>query len=176
MSDLEIRLESTIATIPDFPEEGVLYRDITPVLQDHALFRDVIRHWGERYSGDSIEAVAAIESRGFPFGSALAYELGVGLSLVRKPGQLPREVHRVTYELEYGTDTLELHTDAFEEGDRVLVVDDLLATGGTAQAAAELVDACGADVHEMAFVIELLDLEGRERLRAEDVCSLVTYE
>jgi adenine phosphoribosyltransferase len=175
-SDLQTRLRSTIAEIPDFPEEGVLYRDITPILEDHGLFRELIYHFCERYSSSDLDRIAAIESRGFLFGSAIAHELGVGLSLVRKPGKLPREVHRVEYELEYGTDALEIHTDALESSDRVLVVDDLLATGGTAGATVELVEACGADLVEMAFVIELADLGGREHLDDYDVHSIVTYD
>lgn len=176
MNDLEPRLKSAIETIPDFPEEGVLYRDITPILQDHGLLQEVTYHFCERYSRSELDRLAAIESRGFLFGAAIAHELGVGLSLVRKPGKLPREVHRAEYELEYGTDTLEIHTDAVDEGDRVLVIDDLLATGGTARAAMELVEACGGEVHECAFVIELESLEGRDQLESHDIYSLVTYE
>ncbi len=174
-TDLEGRIKSAVHEIPDFPEEGVLYRDITPILHDHELFCDVTARLGERYAGRGIEQVAAIESRGFIFGSALAHELGVGMSLVRKPGKLPRDHHRVEYELEYGTDVLELHEDAAERGEKVLIVDDLLATGGTCRAAIELVERCGAEVIECAFVLELADLAGRERLGDYPTYSLAVY-
>lgn len=175
-SAIERRIKEAVREIPDFPEEGVLYRDITPILHDNELFRDVTNHLTERYQGEGIDHIAAIESRGFIFGSALAHDLGVSMSLVRKPGKLPREHHRVEYELEYGTDALELHKDAVAPGSKVLVVDDLLATGGTARASIELVEKCGAEVAECAFIIELADLEGRARFADYDVYSAAIYD
>lgn len=175
MSDLEARLKETIADIPDFPKEGILFRDITTVLHDHGLFRKVIDHWSERYADAELDHIASIESRGFIFGAALAHHLGVSMSLVRKPGKLPREVYRAEYELEYGTDTLELHKDAMDEGARVLVIDDLLATGGTCKAAVDLVEKCGGEVYECTFLIELADLGGREKFAEQETYSIVTY-
>lgn len=175
MDDLAERVEASIATIPDFPEEGVLYRDITPLLHDHALFRDVTDHFRDRCADRDIDRIAAIESRGFLFGAPLAHAMDVSLALVRKPGKLPRETFEFSYELEYGSDTLELHRDALEEGDRILVVDDLLATGGTARAATQLVEKGGGEVVECAFLIELSDLEGREHIGDYDVYSLVEF-
>jgi adenine phosphoribosyltransferase len=175
-SAIERRIKDAVREIPDFPEEGVLYRDITPILHDNELFRDVTNHLTERYQGEGIDHIAAIESRGFIFGSALAHDLGASMSLVRKPGKLPRAHHRVEYELEYGTDALELHEDAVAPDSNVLVVDDLLATGGTARASIELVEKCGAEVAECAFIIELADLEGRSQFGDYDVYSLAIYD
>lgn len=175
-SAIERRIKDAVREIPDFPEDGVLYRDITPILHDNELFRDVTNHLTERCQGEGIDHIAAIESRGFIFGSALAHDLGVSMSLVRKPGKLPREHHRVEYELEYGTDALELHKDAVAPGSKVLVVDDLLATGGTARASIELVEKCGAEVAECAFIIELADLEGRSRFADYEVYSAAIYD
>ncbi|MFB6265061.1 MAG: adenine phosphoribosyltransferase [Bradymonadaceae bacterium] len=174
--ELETRLKSAIRNVPDFPEEGVTYRDITPILHDVELFHDLTMHFRDRYDGEEIDHVAAIESRGFIFGGALAQALDTSMSLVRKPGKLPRETYTVEYELEYGTDTLELHTDAMSEGAQVLVVDDLLATGGTCRAANRLVERAGGEIVECAFVIELTSLGGRDRLTGWDVHSLATYE
>ena len=173
---LEARIKETIEDIPDFPEEGILFRDITPVLHDNELFREVTNHLTERYDGEGIDHIAAIESRGFIFGSALAHDLGVSMSLVRKPGKLPRDHYRVEYELEYGTDALELHKDATAPDSDVLIVDDLLATGGTCKAAIELIEKCGANVVECAFLIELAALGGRERFADYDVYSLAIYD
>ena len=172
---LESRIKETIRDIPDFPEEGILFRDITTVLHDNELFREVTNHLTERYRGQEIDHIAAIESRGFIFGAALAHDLGASMSLVRKPGKLPREHYRVEYELEYGTDALELHKDATAPGSNVVIVDDLLATGGTCAAAIELVEKCGANVVESAFLIELSDLNGRARFPDHDVYSLAIY-
>lgn len=173
---LEKRIKEAIVEIPDFPEEGVLFRDITPLLHDNALFRDVTTHLTERYDGQGIDHVAAIESRGFIFGSALAHDLGVSMSLVRKPGKLPRDHYRVEYELEYGTDALELHEDAADPGADVVIVDDLLATGGTCRAAIDLMEKCEANVVECAFLLELAELGGREKFPDHDVYSLAIYE
>jgi adenine phosphoribosyltransferase len=162
--------------VPDFPEEGIQFRDMTPLLHDHRLFGEVTDYFRRRYQGEGIDQIAAIESRGFIFGSALAPALGVAMSLVRKPGKLPREVHRAEYELEYGKDTLEIHTDAIDPGERVVVIDDLLATGGTCSATVDLIESCGGEVVECGFLLELGDLDGRERLSGYDVHSIVNYE
>ena len=176
MNDLEARIKAAIADIPDFPDEGILFRDITPLLHDHDLYHDVIDHWADRYAAEDIDYVAGIESRGFIFGAALALHMDVSLALVRKPGKLPRDTYSVEYELEYGTDTLEIHQDALEEGASVVVIDDLLATGGTASAGCTLVERCGANVAELTFLLELAGLKGREKLTDWDLHSLAIYE
>lgn len=172
-ADLDALVAHHLADVPDFPEPGVLFKDITPLLQDGAAFHTVIQGMAERYRG-RVDVVAGIESRGFIFGAALAYELGVGLALVRKAGKLPRETHSVSYDLEYGSATVEVHLDAFVAGARVLLVDDVLATGGTAAAAAELVEACGAVVHDIAVILELGFLDGRAALGGREVWALHT--
>lgn len=158
-------LKTAIRDIPDFPKPGILFRDITPLLKDPQRFRAVIAAWTERYRHQQIDAVAAIEARGFILGGALAAALGVGLIPVRKRGKLPWNTHQVTYDLEYGTDTVEMHRDALETGDRVVIVDDVLATGGTSLATAHLVQQLQGRVVELAFLIELTALRGRERLK-----------
>ena len=160
--------------IPDFPKPGILFKDIMPVLSDGALFSRVIDHFVERYSDRGITQIVAIESRGFLFGSALAHRLQIGLVPVRKPGKLPYETASVEYALEYGTDVLEIHTDALTEGDRVVVIDDLLATGGTAAATVSLVSQLGAEILETAFLVELAFLPGREKLGNTSVYSVVS--
>jgi adenine phosphoribosyltransferase len=172
MSDL---VQKLIRDIPDFPKKGIVFKDITPVLGNPAAFRHVVDTLAERYRGKGIEKVVAIESRGFLFGGPLAYHLAAGLVIVRKPGKLPYKAVRETYALEYGTDALEMHVDGVLPGERVLVVDDLLATGGTAEAVGRLVARQGASVLEYAFVIELSFLKGRERLGPGRVFSMVTY-
>ncbi|MCK5688669.1 adenine phosphoribosyltransferase [Myxococcota bacterium] len=164
-----------IRAVPDFPKEGILFRDITPVLADAKAFERVIDVLVERYQGQNIQQIAAIESRGFIFGAPLALRLGVGLTLIRKPGKLPCETISASYELEYGTDTLEMHADALTQGDRVVIIDDLIATGGTAQAAARLVREAGGDVAEMVAIIELSALDGRKKLEDVPVHSLLSY-
>lgn len=173
--DLERRIKEIIDDIPDFPEEGILFRDITPLLHDSGMFRAVVDFFADRYAARGIDHIAAIESRGFIFGAALAHALGDSMSLIRKPGKLPRETHRVEYELEYGTDTLEIHTDAVAPDSDVVIIDDLLATGGTCRAAIDLVEKCGANVVECAFLLELADLKGREKFPDHDVLSLAIY-
>ncbi|MCA9564855.1 MAG: adenine phosphoribosyltransferase [Myxococcales bacterium] len=165
---------SIIRDVPDFPIEGILFKDITPVLQSGPTLTRLIDHFKARYAGQGIQRVVGIESRGFIFGTALAYGLGIGLSLVRKPGKLPWKTERVEYELEYGTDALEIHTDSFPTGESVVVVDDLLATGGTAAATVDLITRAGGKVVECAFVIELSALGGREKLSAPTY-SLLQY-
>jgi adenine phosphoribosyltransferase len=167
-------LRTHIRDIPDFPKPGIVFKDITPLLANGAAWRWTIDHFCERYQG-SVDIVLGIESRGFIVGSALAYALGVGLAVVRKPGKLPAETFTASYELEYGTDALEIHRDAFGHPCRVLIIDDLLATGGTARAAIELVERLRGEVIECAFIIELGFLAGRKRLAPAAAYSLVQY-
>jgi adenine phosphoribosyltransferase len=167
-------LTAHIRDIPDFPKPGILFKDITPLLANGPALRWTVDHFAERYRG-SIDMVLGIESRGFIIGSAVAYALGVGLALVRKRGKLPAETFSAEYELEYGKDILEIHRDAFGHPCRVLILDDLLATGGTAAAAVELVQRLQGEVIECAFVIELEFLNGKERLKPSSVYSLIQY-
>lgn len=168
-------LKSQIRDVPDFPKPGILFKDITPLLADPAGLHKVVEAFAARYAGQGIERVVAMESRGFIFGAPLAMRLGAGFVPVRKPGKLPYKTERVTYDLEYGTDALEMHVDAISKGQRVLIVDDLLATGGTAGAVIELVRRAGGVVHEMAFVIELAFLGGRQKLAPHPVHALLQY-
>ncbi len=167
-------MRSRVRAVPDFPQPGILFRDITPLLRDPAAFREVIAALAERFHG-RVDVVAGIESRGFIFGAPLAVEMGVGFVPIRKPGKLPGEKSSREYALEYGTSTLEIHTDAFLPGQRVLLLDDLLATGGTATAAAGLIEAVGGTVEAVAFVIELLFLRGRGALEGYEVHALLSY-
>jgi adenine phosphoribosyltransferase len=169
-------LKQYIRDVPDFPQPGILFRDITPLLQNHAAFKSVVDRFTQEYQSANLDAVVVIESRGFIFGAPLAYNLGIGLVPVRKPGKLPAAHMSVEYSLEYGTSQLDIHEDALERGDKVVIVDDLLATGGTAMAAAKLVELLGARVHSFAFLVELAFLGGRECLRDYEVLSLVRYE
>lgn len=171
----EIQLRNLIRHVPDFPKPGILFYDITTLLKDAAGLRTVIRRLTDNYEGRRIDTVIGIESRGFIFAPSLACHLGAGFVPVRKPGKLPAEVERYSYELEYGTDTLEIHRDAIGTGHNVLIVDDLLATGGTAHAVAQLVSQLGGRVEGLAFVVELEFLPGREKLAAYDVFSLLKY-
>jgi adenine phosphoribosyltransferase len=168
-------LASTIRTVPDFPKPGIRFRDITTLLNSPEAFHRAADALVDHCAGMQIDAVVGIESRGFVFGSILAYRLGAGFVPVRKPGKLPAETIRQEYALEYGTDALEIHRDALRPGQRVLVHDDLLATGGTVCAACALVDRLGATLVGASFLIELSFLEGRKRLPAIDVFSLVQY-
>ena len=170
-----LRLRRYIRDIPDFPTRGVLFRDITPLLRTGTAFRTAIRALARRYARRRVDAIVAIESRGLLVGSALAYTLGVGVVPVRKKGKLPHKTYRATYALEYGQDTLEIHQDALRQGDRVLVVDDLLATGGTMAATIQLITQCGGRIVEAAFLIELTALRGRARLAPHQVTALVRY-
>jgi len=156
-------IKSLIRTIPDFPKPGIRFRDITPLLADADGFRQVIRALADRYAGQ-IDKVAAIEARGFIFGAAIAHALGVGFVPIRKPGKLPHASIGHDYELEYGTNRVEIHVDGVARGERVVVIDDLLATGGTAAAAIALLERVGAHIVECAFVIDLVDVGGRARL------------
>ena len=166
---------SLIRNIPDFPLPGVQFKDITPLLQDVAAFRQVIDELAGRYEGQRIDMVAGVESRGFIFSAPVAYQLGAGLIPIRKPGKLPAETIEVQYSLEYGTNTLQVHRDALRPGTRVLLVDDLLATGGTIRAAAQLMERLGGEIVELAFVIELAFLHGRDNLAQYPIFSLVQY-
>ncbi len=173
--DMEQLLRNNIRDIPDFPKPGIVFKDITPLLQNHAAFSATIAALVERYGGKGIDVVVGIESRGFLFGAPLAHQLGVSFVPLRKKGKLPYDTVHMTYDLEYGTATVEIHTDAIEEGQRVLVVDDLLATGGTASAACKLVKELGGKVVECAFVVELAFLRGRDRIKGIPVYSMVSY-
>lgn len=175
MTDLSTRVREVIRDVPDFPKEGILFKDITPVLQDGPLFREVTEYFAARCRSRGITRVVGIESRGFIFGAALAHELEVGLTLVRKPGKLPWDSVGVEYALEYGTDRVEMHVDGVTADDRVVLVDDLLATGGTAAAAAELIERVGGGVVEALFLIELQFLDGRTRLDGIETHSLVKF-
>jgi adenine phosphoribosyltransferase len=168
-------LRRYIRDIPDFPKPGILFRDITPLLADGRALRWTVDHLAERYRG-SIDIVLGIESRGFLIGSALAYALGVGLAIVRKPGKLPGEKFAAEYALEYGRDSLEIHRDAFNQAARVLIVDDLLATGGTAGAAVQLAKRLGGEIVECTFLIELTFLNGRQQLAPHPVYSIVRFD
>lgn len=168
--------DDLIRNIPDFPIPGVQFKDITTLLRNGDAFRSVIDELAARYADRKIDAVVGVESRGFIFSAPLAYRLGVGLVLVRKPGKLPAATYQISYDLEYGSNVLEIHRDALEPGARVLIVDDLLATGGTIEATCKLVEMAGAVVEEVAFVVELSFLQGRERLEGNaPVFSLITY-
>ena len=169
-------LKPFIREIPDFPQPGVLFRDITPLLQDSAAFKWVVDRFTEEFRDADVKAIVSIESRGFLFGSPLAYNLGVPLVPVRKPGKLPAARMSVEYSLEYGSGQLDIHEDALRRGDSVVIVDDLLATGGTAMATAKLVELLGARVYSFAFLVELAFLGGREKLRGYDIVCLVTYD
>lgn len=169
-------VKDKIRNIPDFPKKGIMFRDITTAIKDPEAFRTIVDYFYNIYKDEKIDYIAAIESRGYIFGAPLAYKLGTGLVIVRKPGKLPAEVERVEYDLEYGTDALEVHKDAVEKGKRVLVMDDLLATGGTVCAACKLIEKIGGTVAGTAFLIELADLKGREKLPArQKIVSMLTY-
>ena len=170
-----MNFEAYIRSVPDFPKPGILFRDITPLLGDAAAFAEAVAAMAEPVAALKATHVMGIESRGFIFGAALAQKLGLGFVPARKPGKLPSAVFREDYGLEYGTDGLELHQDAFKTGDRVLLVDDLLATGGTAAAARALVEKTGAQALALTLLIELSDLPGREKLAGLPVFSVLRY-
>ena len=173
---MSISLKETIRSIPDFPKKGIVFRDITTLLKDRAAFQQTISLLVERYRDRSIDQVCAVEARGYIFGGALADRLGCAFVPIRKPGKLPSQTIFEEYELEYGAGRLEIHADAITPGKRVLLVDDLLATGGTLAAACRLIERLGGKVVEIAAVIELSFLNGRKKLSGYDVFSLVTYE
>ena len=167
-------IRGSIRAIPDFPKKGILFRDITPLLMHREYFGDCIRYF-HHYAEGTVDIVASIESRGFIFGSALAYALGVGFVPIRKAGKLPHKTAAVSYDLEYGQATVEIHQDSIESGARVLLIDDVLATGGTALAASDLVRQLGGKVVGVYFLIELLELSGREKLKGYAVNSLIQF-
>ncbi len=169
-------LKRFIREVPDFPKQGILFYDITTLLKEKVGMAKLIDALSEYYLDKQVDVVAGIEARGFIFGPALAYRLNAGFVPVRKPGKLPAETARWTYELEYGNDTLEIHRDAVQPGQRVVIVDDLLATGGTAQATVKLIESLGGKVSSLAFVVELDFLKGRDKLRGYDVLSLLHYD
>ena len=171
----QTNLADLIRNVPDFPLPGIQFKDITTLLRDGSAFRQVVDAFADRYENRGIDAIVGVESRGFIFSAPLAYRLGVGLVPIRKHGKLPAATHMIEYDLEYGSNKLEIHRDAFERGARVIVIDDLLATGGTVVAACELVEMVGGVVEEAAFVIELEFLHGRERLTKYPVCSLIQF-
>jgi adenine phosphoribosyltransferase len=168
-------IKQHIRDIPDFPKPGIVFKDITPVLADPAVFNLCLDETAARFSSVQLDAIVGIEARGFIFGAALAARMRKAFVPARKPGKLPAAKHRIDYQLEYGSDALEMHQDAIKPGDHVLIVDDLLATGGTAWAACELVRALGGQVIGASFVVELTFLSGRKRLPSVDVFSLVQY-
>jgi adenine phosphoribosyltransferase len=169
-------LKQKIRSIPDFPKAGILFRDITTLLSDAAGFAYVVDQLTRRYQDRAVDVVAGIESRGFIIGGAIAHQLKKGFVPIRKPGKLPAEKLSVSYSLEYGTDRVEMHTDAIARGARVLLIDDLLATGGTMKAACELVEKAGGEVVECAFIILLADLPGKQLLNKYSVFSLIAYD
>jgi adenine phosphoribosyltransferase len=168
-------LKKLIREVPDFPKKGILFYDITTLLRDKLGFAKLIDALSEYYLQKEIDLVLGIEARGFIFGPALAYRLNAGFVPVRKPGKLPAATTRTEYELEYGSNTLEIHTDAIQQGQRVIIVDDLLATGGTAEATARLASSLGAQIAGLGFVVELDFLNGRDKLKKYDVLSLLHY-
>jgi adenine phosphoribosyltransferase len=170
------KLSKYIRSIPDFPKKGILFRDVTTLIKNKKAFRSSVDEMAKFCKGKKIDIVAAVEARGFIFGGALAYKLGIGFVPVRKKGKLPYNTHQVTYELEYGTDTLEVHTDAIKKGMRVLIVDDLLATGGTVGAVVKMMNKLKAKVVGILFLIELVDLKGRNKLKGYPIKSLIEFE
>lgn len=176
MAEGQMNLKDYIRDIPNFPKQGILFRDITPMLAEPAAFRQALNVFADKYRDWEIDAIVAAEARGFIFAAPLAIELGIGFVPIRKPGKLPFDTHAFHYELEYGTDSLEMHIDGVSEGERVLVVDDLLATGGTVDACCQLLEKSGAIVVGCAFAIELTGLGGAERIAPHDCFSLIQYE
>ena len=168
-------LKEKIRDIPDFPKKGILFRDITTLLKDKESFGFVVEKLFNRYNEKDVDIIAGIESRGFIFGSALAYRINKGFVPIRKPGKLPSITVSEEYSLEYGTDKIEMHVDAIKKGDRVLLIDDLLATGGTMAAACRLIEKVGGKVAECSFLVELAFLSGRDKLKEYDIYSMVTY-
>ncbi len=169
-------LKQTIRSIPGWPIEGVIFRDITTLMQDKDAYRQACDLMFERYKDLKIDKIVGIDARGFVFGAVLAYKLGIGFVPVRKKGKLPWKTIQETYSLEYGTDTLEVHEDAIEKGEKIVIVDDLIATGGTVGATVKLMEKLGAQIIECAFVVELPDLKGREQIKGYKVFSLTEFE
>ncbi|MCA9161432.1 MAG: adenine phosphoribosyltransferase [Pirellulaceae bacterium] len=176
MNGVELDLRKFIRDIPDFPKPGILFRDITPLLASPEAFREAVRRMADRFRESRVDVVVAAEARGFIFAAPLALELNAGFVPIRKPGKLPFDTHAFHYELEYGTDTLEMHIDGVTQGQRVLVVDDLLATGGTVEACCKLLENTGAEVVGCAFLIDLIPLGGAKRIAPIECFSLIAYE
>jgi adenine phosphoribosyltransferase len=168
-------LEKLIRDVPDFPKKGIIFKDITPLLKEPKAFQSVIQQLGDRYKEQELDAVVAMESRGFIFGGALATHLGISFVPVRKPGKLPWKTLRETYDLEYGTDTLEIHEDSIGKGAKVLILDDVLATGGTAAATIRLVERAGGKVAEACFLMHLTFLNGQQKLKSTPFYSIIQY-
>jgi adenine phosphoribosyltransferase len=175
LTTIEDQLRAAIRDVPDFPRRGILFKDVTTLLHHPQAFRTAIHALCAPFRADPPDHVVGIESRGFPFGAAMSYELGCGMILARKPGKLPAETESITYQLEYGEDALEIHRDAVVPGQRLLVVDDLLATGGTAGATVDLARRLGADVVGLAVLIELQFLDGRGRIEDLEIHSVLKY-
>ena len=175
MKNESLDLRQFIRDIPDFPKSGILFRDIAPLLADAKALACAIEQLTEPFQGKGIDVVAAVEARGFIFGSAVAKALNAGFVPIRKKGKLPYHTESVCYDLEYGQDTVEVHADAVESGMRVLMVDDLLATGGTMAAACELIEKLGGQIHGLTFLIELTDLNGRDKLQQYDIHTVLSY-
>lgn len=173
--DLAARVKTILRDVPDFPKKGIIFKDITPLLADHAAFSELIKHFSAQYRNAGITRVLGIEARGFLLAAPIALELGAGLVPVRKKGKLPYRTVAASYALEYGTDTLEIHEDAVKRGEKVLIVDDVLATGGTAAAVCELVEKLGGEVAGIAMMIELEFLKGRAKLAGRSIYSLIKY-
>lgn len=174
--DPPVDLKDYIRDIPDFPKPGILFRDITPLLGSPNALREAVRQLADHYCGQAIDRILAVEARGFIFAAPLALELNIGFAPVRKPGKLPFSTVSFSYELEYGSDTLEMHVDAVSPGDKVLVIDDLLATGGTVEACCKLIEQSGASVAGCGFVVELAGLNARSRLGDYELFSLIRYD
>ena len=169
------KIKNLVRSVKDFPEKGILFRDITTALKDKEGLEIIIKDFTDRYKDKGIDYVLGADARGFIFGAAIAYNIGAGFVPARKPGKLPAEVIKVEYSLEYGKNSIEVHKDAFGKGAKILIVDDLLATGGTAQAMVQLVEKLEAEVFELAFMIELVDLKGKELLSGYEVYSQLQY-
>ena len=171
-----MNLKDKIRTVPNWPIEGVMFRDITTLLQEPVVFRATCDAFYERYKDTKIDKVVGIDARGFIIGAVLAYQLNVGFIPVRKKGKLPAETISAEYSLEYGTNTVEMHADSIKKGEKVLIIDDLIATGGTIAAAAKLVEQLGGDIIECAFIIELPDLHGRDQIKQYPIFTLIEFE
>ncbi|MEM9412187.1 MAG: adenine phosphoribosyltransferase [Planctomycetota bacterium] len=172
----ELQLENFIRDVPDFPKPGIVFKDITPLLGSGDALKVATKRMADQFRDSKVEVIAAAEARGFLFAAPLAIELGIGMVPIRKPGKLPYEKHSFSYELEYGTDTLEMHIDGVRAGQNVLVVDDLLATGGTVEACCKMIEQCEANIVACAFLIELGFLNGADKLKPHDVFSLIKYD
>ena len=169
------KLKAAVRDVPDFPKPGIIFKDITPILKDPKLFKSAIDLFAKRHRNKGIRKVAVIDARGFLFGSALAYKLKAGLVPIRKKGKLPYQTYEESYDLEYGSATLTVHVDAFDPGEPVLLIDDLLATGGTAQASAKLIERAGGKVMEIDFLVELGFLIGRQKLAGYEIFAPIKY-